>query len=65
MVQEKTRKETNAMSDKQKKILEMFNKIIPDLTERDQDRMLSFGEGVAFIIGQNTYAQDTGQQARA
>ncbi len=42
------------MSDKQKKILEMINKIVPNLTEQEQERFLSFGEGIAFMIGQRT-----------
>ncbi len=40
------------MSDSQKKIIETINKIIPILTEPEQDRLLGFGEGIAFLVNQ-------------
>lgn len=39
------------MSEKQKKILEAMNKLVPQLSELDQERLLAFGEGLAFIVG--------------
>ena len=33
-----------------KKILETFEKIVPNLSEMDQERLLSFGEGLAFKV---------------
>lgn len=37
------------MSEKEKKILETFRKVIPDLTEMEREKLLSFGEGMAFM----------------
>lgn len=36
------------MSEKEKKILETFGKVIPLLTELEKEKLLSFGEGMAF-----------------
>lgn len=36
------------MSEKEKKILETFGKVIPDLSEMEKERLLAFGEGIAF-----------------
>lgn len=36
------------MNKVEKKILKTFAKIIPSLTERQKDRLLFFGEGMAF-----------------
>lgn len=40
------------MSEKEKKILDTFGKIMPDLTELDKEKLLAFGEGMAFKINQ-------------
>lgn len=40
------------MSEKQKEILETFEKVIPKLSEAEQDRLLAFGDGMAFMKGQ-------------
>lgn len=37
------------MSEKQKKILEAMNKLVSQLSELDQERLLAFGEGLAFM----------------
>ena len=37
------------MSEKEKQILETFEKVIPDLSEVEKEKLLSFGEGMAFI----------------
>ena len=39
------------MSEKEKKILETFGKVIPDLSEMEKEKLLSFGEGMAFMKG--------------
>lgn len=39
------------MTEKQKKFLEAMNKLMPQLTELDQERLLAFGEGLAFMGG--------------
>ena len=36
------------MSEKEKKIMETFGKVIPDLSEIEKERLLAFGEGIAF-----------------
>ncbi len=45
------------MSDKQKKILEALNNLILSLSEREQERLLAFGEGVAFMANQRTKSE--------
>lgn len=47
-----TRKEGQTMSEKEKQILETFEKVIPDLSEMEKEKLLSFGEGMAFMKGQ-------------
>lgn len=44
------------MSEKEKKILETFGKVVPELSELEKERLLAFGEGLAFKVGQQ-YAQ--------
>lgn len=36
------------MSEKEKKILDTFEKVPPDMTELEREKLLSFGEGIAF-----------------
>lgn len=36
------------MSENEKKILETFEKVLPDMTELEREKLLSFGEGIAF-----------------
>ena len=36
------------MSEKEKKILDTFKKVLPDMTELEREKLLSFGEGIAF-----------------
>lgn len=35
------------LSDKEKEILETFEKVFPYLTEREKDRILAIGQGMA------------------
>lgn len=42
-------KGSGCMSEKEKKILETFGKVIPDLSEMEKEKLLSFGEGMAFM----------------
>lgn len=37
------------MSETEKKILETFGQIIPTLSELEREKLLSFGEGMAFM----------------
>lgn len=36
------------MSEKEKKILDTFEKVLPEMTELEREKLLSFGEGIAF-----------------
>lgn len=38
------------MSDKGAEILKTFGRVLPKLTERDKERLLWFGEGLAFKV---------------
>lgn len=39
------------MSQNEKKILETFEKVLPELNELEREKLLSFGEGMAFAKG--------------
>lgn len=41
--------EEQNMSEKEKQILETFEKVLPDLNEMEKEKLLSFGEGMAFM----------------
>ena len=41
------------MSDKEKIILDTFAKLIPNLSEMEKERVLAFGEGMAFKVDQS------------
>lgn len=36
------------MSEKEKQIMETFGKVLPGLSELEKEKLLSFGEGMAF-----------------
>lgn len=38
------------MSEKEKKIMETFGRVIPQLTDQEKERVLAFGEGMALVI---------------
>lgn len=40
------------MSEKEKKILETFEKVIPKMSEMEKEKLLSFGEGMAYMKDQ-------------
>ena len=42
----------NTMTESEKKILDTFIKIIPQLSSGDKERLLAFGEGMAFKVEQ-------------
>lgn len=51
------------MSEKEKKVLEnLLGGIIPQMTEKEQERMLGFAEGMAFMMGREI---DDGRKAAA
>mgnify|MGYP001062760652 CR=1 FL=1 len=45
------------MSENQRKFLETINKLMPRLTELEQEKLLAFGEGLAFMNGMNERGQ--------
>lgn len=51
------------MSDKEKQILETFGRVIPDLSEIEKERLLAFGEGIAFKNEQLKKAEAEGDRA--
>ena len=42
----------NSMTEKERKILDTFRKIIPKLSDLEKEKLLSFGEGMAFKVDQ-------------
>lgn len=40
------------MSEKDKKIMETFGRIIPQLSDLEKEKLLAFGEGMAFKVDQ-------------
>lgn len=40
------------MSDKEKQIMDVFSQIVPKLSELDKEKLLAFGEGLAFKVKQ-------------
>lgn len=59
-----TRKEGQRMSEKEKQILETFEKVIPDLSEMEKEKLLSFGEGMAFMKGKQKEDAETPSNIR-
>ena len=43
----------NTMTDKEKEIMEVFKKVLPNLTREEKDRLLFFGKGMAFKAEEN------------
>ena len=38
------------MSEKEQKILDTFRKTLPELSDLEKEKLLSFGEGMAFVV---------------
>lgn len=51
------------MTELEKKLMVLFGKVIPMMTEREQERFLDFGDGMAFMVQQRIQSAD--QQARS
>ena len=45
------------MSEKEQKILETFGKVIPEMSELEKEKLLAFGEGMAFAKNQEAAAK--------
>lgn len=50
------------MSDKEKKIMESFQKAIPKMSDLEKEKLLSFGEGIAFVL--NRREQETAAEPK-
>lgn len=48
------------MNEKQKKIIENIEKILLYLIKIELEKLLSFGEGMAFIVERQTRTENTG-----
>ena len=48
------------MSEKEKQILKTFEKILPNLSDSEQENLLCFGEGMAFM--KNGRKQEEGEK---
>lgn len=48
------------MLDKEKSILMTFERVIPKLTEIDKERLLAFGEGLAFKVDKQLASEKVG-----
>lgn len=44
------KKGCDPVSEKDKQIMETFGRIVPHLSERDKEKLLAFGEGVAIAV---------------
>ncbi len=42
------------MSETEKKLMALFGKVIPTMTEREKERLLDFGDGMRFMANQRT-----------
>lgn len=46
------------MSEKEKKILKTFEKVLPEMSEIEKEKLLSFGEGMAFMKDKENKEKD-------
>ena len=51
------KKEVNPVTEQQKKFLEAINEAMPRMTELEQEKLLAFGEGLAFMTREREIAQ--------
>lgn len=47
-----------ALTEKEKKILETFEKVLPDMTEREKEKLLWIGEGMALVTDRGKNESD-------
>lgn len=45
------------MSEKEKQILNTFEKVVPQLSDMEKERLLAFGEGMAFKVEKDKQAE--------
>lgn len=53
------------MTDKERKILETFGKVVPTLSDFEKEKLLSFGEGMAFVKDKERERKDCPESATA
>ena len=56
------------MQEKKKKVLDLFKQALPDMSEPEVDKLLAFGQGVAFAVGrenQNHEREEEIEQCQA
>ena len=46
------------MSDKQKKLLTLIEKLLPSMSETEQEKLLAFGEGMLFMTRERDAAEN-------
>lgn len=52
------------MSDKEKRIMDTFGQLIPKMSEMEQEKLLSFGEGMAFMKKKEVDAEGQGNKEK-
>lgn len=51
------------MSDKKKLVLDIFEKLLPKMSDMDIEKLLAFGEGMAFKVDQQPAIPDAQKSA--
>lgn len=46
------------MQEKKKKVLDLFKQALPDMSDPEVDKLLAFGQGVAFAVGRDNQNHD-------
>lgn len=46
------------MSEKQRQILDTFDKVIPHLSDLEKEKLLAFGEGLGFAVKPDTTGKE-------
>ena len=57
-----TREEVRTVSEKNKQIIDQLSGLIPSMTDLERERMMGFGEGMAFMMGQRAEADADQEQ---
>lgn len=51
------------MSDKKKQVLDIFERLLPKMSDMDIEKLLAFGEGMAFKVNQQKAIPDEQKSA--
>lgn len=49
------------MNETEKKIIDTFTGTLPKMTDAEKDKLLSFGEGMAFIVNRDAKSENKGE----